>query len=230
MSILKITNLTKSYGGQTVLDGVDLNIERGRIYGLIGLNGAGKTTLMRIIAGISRADSGEMSLFDATSERGLRRARRRCGFMIEEPIFYTNLSAKQNLKAVSYVKGAPASAVPGLLDTVKLAAGRKPMQTYSTGMKQRYGIAYALVGDPELLILDEPTNGIDLQGIDDFCELMRELSQERGKTIVISSHNLSILKDITNDFIYLHAGKITTDSGSAPEEYFARLTGKEKES
>lgn len=230
MSILNIANLTKSYGAQTVLDGVDLQVERGKIYGLIGLNGAGKTTLMRIIAGISRANGGEVSLFGETGGRGMRKARRRCGFMIEEPIFYSNLSARQNLKSVCYLKGARASSVGGLLNTVGLADDRKRMQSYSTGMKQRYGIAAALVGDPELLILDEPTNGIDISGIHDFCEMIRSLNREQGKTIVISSHSLSILKNVTSDFIYLHNGKITTDSSSSPEEYFSRLTGSVVES
>ena len=225
-AILKLDKLTKQYGSQTVLDGVDLILPAGRIYGLIGLNGQGKTTLMRILAGIARPNGGSFSLFGETEEKRLRLARRRCGFLIEEPIFYSNLSAKQNLKAVCYLKGVSADVIPGLMQLCDLPDDRKPMQKYSTGMKQRYGIAAALVGDPEFLVLDEPTNGIDLSGVHDFCELIRKLNREQGKTFLISSHSLTILKNITSDFVYLHDGGLSWGDSRTPEEYFSALTGR----
>ena len=225
-NILSLNKLTKRCGSQTVLDAVDLLLPSGRIYGLIGLNGQGKTTLMRILAGIARPNGGSFSLFGETEEKELRLARRRCGFLIENPIFYSNLSAKQNLKAVCYLKGVSTDVIPELMKLVDLPDDRKPMQKYSTGMMQRYGLAAALVGDPEFLILDEPTNGIDLSGVHDFCELIRSLNRDKGKTFLISSHSLTILKNITSDFVYLHDGRLSWGDSRTPEEYFSALTGR----
>ena len=160
------TDLCKNFRKKRALDGVTLSLEQGRIYGLVGLNGAGKTTLMRIMAGLIRPTSGSFTLFGESKGRALERSRRRVGFLIEDPVYFATMTAKQNLKAVAQIKAAKKVDYDSLLKAVGLEKeSRSILSSYSTGMKQRYGLAAAMIGDPELLVLDEPTRGLDISGV-----------------------------------------------------------------
>ena len=208
--ILEITNLTKSYHKTPVLSHVSLSLERGHIYGLMGENGAGKTTLMRVIAGLSYPDEGHLSLFGHTGDKELCLERRRIGCMIESPALYPNMTARENLELYRTMKGLPdPSSTAALLDLARLyEQTHKKVKNYSLGMKQKLGIAAALTGNPELLILDEPINGLDPANIAEMRTLFKNLSQEKNICILISSHILSELYQLATDYIILHKGHI----------------------
>jgi ABC-2 type transport system ATP-binding protein len=211
MIVLSIDNLTKKFGKYTALDNVTFSLESGKIYGFVGNNGAGKTTLMRIVAGLSRQTAGKISLFSSSSDKELSSARRRMGTLIESPIFYPDMTARQNLVIQSKLQGETDNKRIGeLLSMVGLYGGgvaKKSLRNYSNGMKQRYGLAFALLGDPELLMLDEPLNGLDIEGMDDISGILRTLCSE-GKTILLSSHLLARLHSIATDYIFIDYGKI----------------------
>lgn len=207
--ILRIKNLSKSYHGSMVLQQVSIDLEPGRIYGLIGQNGAGKTTLMRVISGLTFPEEGSLELF-GESGRGLTEERNRIGSMIEYPSIIPYMSAGENLTYYKILRGIPDKnleeellALVGLKDT-----GRKPARNFSLGMKQRLGIAIALIGNPDLLILDEPINGLDPLGVIEIRELIKRLCEERQMTILISSHNLPELYQTATDYIIIHCGRI----------------------
>ena len=203
------SNISKCYGKKTVLDNVSLSLESGRIYGLVGLNGAGKTTLMRIMAGLVRPNCGEFSLMGESGKKGLERARRKVGFLIEAPIYFATMTAKQNLKAVQMLKNSKSDDLDGLLKELDIFSEKRTMlNNFSTGMKQRYGLAAALIGNPEFLVLDEPINGLDVRGVQEFRALIVELVERRGVTVLISSHILSELHNLATDFVFLHEGKV----------------------
>ena len=208
--ILKTDNLTKSYHGANALQGVSVTLEAGRIYGLIGQNGAGKTTLMRLVAGLSFPSSGSIALFGGTGEKALQLERKRIGCMIEYPSLVPNMTAKENLKFHRIMRGIPGEDVENeLLEFVGLAdTGKKKAKNFSLGMKQRLGIAVALLGNPELLILDEPINGLDPLGVVEIRNLLKKLCEERQMTILISSHNLPELYQTATDYIIIHKGEI----------------------
>ncbi len=211
MTVLQTNNLTKRFGKQTALDGISISLESGRIYGFVGSNGAGKTTLMRIVCGLSRPTSGSFSIFGAESEKELQQARQRVGSLIESPVFYPEMTARQNLIAQSIicdVKGT--EHVDRLLEAVGLSknSAKKSLKHFSTGMKQRYGLAFAMIGKPDLLILDEPLNGLDVEGMDEISELLLRLCKEEGVTILISSHLLARLDRLATDYIFIDYGKI----------------------
>ena len=165
--VVKTNSLTKNYGGFFALRDVSISMESGKIYGLIGQNGAGKTTLMRLLTGLSFPTEGSMELFGHRGERALQEERKRLGCMIENPGFIPYMTAKENLKFYRMMRGVPNKEIEGeLLELVGLAdAGNKKAKNFSLGMKQRLGIAAALLGNPELLILDEPINGLDPIGV-----------------------------------------------------------------
>jgi ABC-2 type transport system ATP-binding protein len=233
--ILEAINLTKKYRGVTALDNVNLKLERGRIYGFVGNNGAGKTTFMRIATGLSRPTSGEIRLFGAGDVKGIQQNRRRTGVIVEEPVYYKDMTARQNLIAQSMVQGkVDKRRIDELLDLVGLGnVKRRSMRNFSTGMKQRYGIAFALLGDPEFLILDEPLNGLDVEGMDQISFILRDLCEQKGMTILLSSHLLARLFQVATDYIFISYGKIvetiTSDelvmrtAGSDLEDYFRKL-------
>lgn len=208
--ILKTSNLTKTYRGVHALHDVSVRLEAGRIYGLIGKNGAGKTTLMRLIAGHSFSTSGSIELFGHTGERALQTERKRMGCMIEHPSYTPNMTAKDNLKLHRMMRGIPNEEVENeLLALVGLAnTGNKKAKDFSLGMKQRLGIAIALLGSPELLILDEPINGLDPIGVVEIRTLLKKLCEERQMTILISSHNLPELYQLATNYIIIHDGRI----------------------
>jgi ABC-2 type transport system ATP-binding protein len=208
--VFKAKELTKSYNGVKALNNVTLNLEVGKIYGLIGENGAGKSTLMRIIAGHSFHTSGSIELFGHTTEKDIQKARKRLGCMIEYPSISLNMTAKENMKLHRIMRGIPNEEIEGeLLDFVGLTNTNKKMaKDFSLGMKQRLGIAMALIGNPEFLILDEPINGLDPIGVVEIRKLLIKLCEERQMTILISSHNLPELYQTATDYIIIHKGEI----------------------
>jgi ABC-2 type transport system ATP-binding protein len=209
-AVLTTHDLTKKYKEQTALDQVNLIVEKGDIYGFIGQNGAGKSTLLRIVTALARPTSGSVTLFGETSEAGLIEARKRIGAIIESPALFPDMTARDHLEYYRLLRGIPgkaciskALALVGLEDT-----GKKKARNFSLGMKQRLGLAIALLGDPELLILDEPTNGLDPGGIVELRELVKKLNRELGLTILISSHILSELHQMATKYGIIHKGRL----------------------
>ena len=194
-AVLRTRSLTKRYRGGTAVENLDVRLERGRIYGLIGRNGAGKTTLMRMACGLVTPTDGEIELFGHPARPGSGPAQddlRRLGCLIEAPGLELRMSARDNLHLHRIIRGIPSPTLEDeLLGLVGLAdAGGKRVGEFSLGMRQRLGIAVALVAGPELLVLDEPVNGLDPVGVVEVRRLLSELSRERGTTILVSSHNL----------------------------------------
>ncbi|MBR4557308.1 MAG: ATP-binding cassette domain-containing protein [Clostridiales bacterium] len=209
-TILKISNLTKTYGAKRVLEDVSFEIKRGKIYGFIGENGAGKTTAIRAITGLSPIEQGSVELFGQTEDKGLAVARRKMGCLVERPILELNKTARENLLSQELLYGnSDSTKIDKILDRVGLGDVRnKKVVDFSLGMKQRLGIAIALINDPELLILDEPVNGLDPMGMVDVRELLISLCRDDGITIVISSHILAELYQLATDYIIISHGHI----------------------
>lgn len=209
-AILKINNLSKTYGAKKALDGVSFEVERGKIYGFIGENGAGKTTAIRAITGLSPIENGTIELFGKSDSKGLAEARRKMGCLVESPILDMRKTAKENLMLQELLYGNKDSAkVDKILARVGLEdVKNKKVGNFSLGMKQRLGIALALINDPEILILDEPVNGLDPMGMVDVRELLVSLCKEDGITIVISSHILAELYQLATDYIIISHGHI----------------------
>lgn len=209
-SIFEAKNLTKKYKGTMALDNVNLTLRRGEIYGFIGENGAGKTTMIRLITGLSFPTDGKMTLFGKSGEKELQKQRARIGCMVETPALYKNMTAQQNLEAQRIQRGIPDKEC--IQETLKLVGltdtGKKAVRHFSLGMRQRLGIAMALLNDPEFLILDEPINGLDPSGIVEIRELMKRLNRERGITLLVSSHVLSELYQTATRYILLHQGHV----------------------
>ena len=191
--IIETKNLTKVYGEQMVVNSVNLHIEKGSIYGLLGRNGAGKTTIMKMILGLTDISNGEVSVFNQNIKGNEKKIYPRIGAIIETPGFYPNLTGTENLEIFAMLRGtAFPNAVKNALEVVGLPyKDKKLFGNYSLGMKQRLGIANAILHDPEVLILDEPTNGLDPIGIAEVRSFIKDLSVKKGKTILISSHILS---------------------------------------
>lgn len=210
-NILRIENLCKDYGKFHVLKNVSLEIPNGSIFGLVGRNGAGKTTLMRIITGLAEATSGTYSISGiSSSDKKILTVRRRIGSIIESPAVYKNMSAYDNVK-LQYINLGMTSfeSIPGLLELVDLqGAGKKKAGKFSLGMKQRLGIAVALCGKPDILILDEPINGLDPQGIIQMREILLKINRERHTTILISSHILEELSKLATHYAFIEKGEI----------------------
>ena len=205
-TILKTNLLTKQFKKQKAVDGVSLQIERGAIYGLIGRNGAGKTTFLRMVAGLARPTSGEIELMGIHStERDISDAFERVGCLVEQPGVYKNMSAFENCKLKAMCCGVYSKeyALVGLRDV-----GKKTVGNFSLGMKQRLGIALALIGEPDLLILDEPINGLDPQGIIEVRDIIQTINRERNITILISSHILEELSKIATHYGIIHNGRL----------------------
>lgn len=208
--VLKTNNLTKQYNKNVVLDNVNITIKKGDIYGLIGRNGAGKTTLMKTITTLASPTSGTFELFNTCSENDeLFDNKKRVGSLIEYPAFYPNLSAYDNLKYYTIQRGiVDKNQINKVLELVNLTGtGKKKVKTFSLGMKQRLGIALAILNSPDFVILDEPINGLDPIGISELRDTFKKLS-DNGITLLISSHILSELYLLANEFGFLENGKL----------------------
>jgi len=208
--VLRTRDISKKYGDAYAIKNVSVEIKRGQIYGLIGLNGAGKTTFMRSVGGLISITGGEVELFGQTGEKALQRGRRLIGQIIETPALYPNMTAEQNLKLQCILAGVPDKGViKQTLDLVGLAdTGKKKARNFSLGMKQRLALAIALITNPEFLILDEPANGLDPMGIIEIRELMRRLAQERGLTLLVSSHLLDELAQVATHYGIIDRGSL----------------------
>ena len=204
--ILKTTNLCKSFNGQTAVNDISLNIERNSVYGLLGPNGAGKSTTLKMITGILRPTSGSIE-FDGHAWK--RSDLNHIGAFIEMPPLYENLTAYENLKVRTTILGLTDKRIDEVLQIVRLTeTGKKRAGQFSLGMKQRLGIAMALVGEPDLLVLDEPINGLDPQGIVEVREIIQRLAKEKNMTILISSHILDELSKIATYYGIINNGKL----------------------
>ncbi|MDO4286309.1 MAG: ABC transporter ATP-binding protein [Eubacteriales bacterium] len=212
--VIETRKLTKTYGDQTAVGKVDLHVRKGRIYGLLGRNGAGKTTIMKMILGLTSITSGEVDVFGQNIKGREKRVYPRIGAIIETPGFYPNLTGTENLEIFAKLRGtASPDAVKNALEIVGLPyKDKKLFSKYSLGMKQRLGIANAILHDPELLILDEPTNGLDPIGIAEVREFIKNLSAMRGKTILISSHILSEIALLADDIGIIDHGVLLEES------------------
>lgn len=208
--VIETRNLSKRYGSFTALSDVTISLKKGHIYGFIGENGAGKTTLLRIISGLSFQTSGELTLFGKSTRKEMEQVRRHIGSTIEAPALYPDYTAMENLELERRLLGNPDRSICGeMLALVGLSeAGRKKVKNFSMGMKQRLGIAVALLGKPHVLVLDEPVNGLDPKGITEIRGLLKKLNQEHGTTIMVSSHILGELRLLATDYIIISQGKI----------------------
>lgn len=205
--VIEVKNLSKSHRKTKAVDNFNLSVERGHICGLIGPNGAGKTTIMKILAGLTEKDSGDVFFFG--DSKNLDKNRSRMSFMIENPMLNGNMTAKQNLEFIRYVRGvADKKRIDEVLDFVALEDNNKQVSKYSLGMKQRLAIAVSLLSSPEVMILDEPINGVDPEGIVDIRKMLQKLSTEQNVTILISSHILSEMAELCTDFAIIYGGKL----------------------
>lgn len=210
-------NVKKTYGKFSALNPVSITVKKGQIYGLIGRNGAGKTTLLRIITGQTLSSSGELNILGETTKSGLNSSRKRTGALIEIPSFYPYLSARKNLEYYRLQRGiAGKTCIDKALELVNLNNTKnKKFKSFSLGMKQRLGLALALLNDPDILILDEPINGLDPIGIAEFRSILLKLNEEKNITIIISSHILEELSSIATNFSFIDNGSIIEEISSS---------------
>lgn len=209
--VLSTDNLTKKYRRFKALDHLNMHVEKGSIYGFVGKNGAGKTTLIRLICGLQEPDSGEYFLYGKRhTSRSIGDSRKRMGAVVETPSLYLDMSAEENLKAQYRILGVPSFdgindllALVGLKDT-----GKKKVKNFSLGMRQRLGIAVALAGNPDFLVLDEPVNGLDPQGIIEIRELILKLNRQHEITVLISSHILDELSRLATHYGFIEKGRL----------------------
>ena len=218
--IIETERLSKIYGEQTAVNAVNIHVKKGQIYGLLGRNGAGKTTIMKMILGLTSITSGKITVFGASLKGQEKKVYPRIGAIIERPGFYPNLTGMENLEIFARLRGTSApEAVKRALDVVGLPyKDKKTFSKYSLGMKQRLGIANAILHDPELLILDEPTNGLDPIGIAEVRDFIKKLSVERGKTILISSHILTEIALLADDIGIINDGALLEENTMAELE------------
>ncbi len=233
------TMLTKEYGGHACVSHLNMNVKEGRIYGFLGPNGAGKSTTLKMLLGLARPTDGEITIFGKrlTSKNRLE-ILRSTGSLIESPSYYGHLTARENLIIYQTILGVPEKNIDKVLRIVRLdRQGNKKTSAYSLGMKQRLGLASALLSFPKLLILDEPTNGLDPAGIQEMRELIRELPNQYGMTVIVSSHLLSEIDQMADDVGIIAAGRMKyqgelshlheIDKNKSLEEIFLNLTGKD---
>lgn len=223
--VLKTTALTKKYGKYKALDGLTMSIPKGAIYGFVGKNGAGKTTLIRLICGLQEPSSGEYTLYGIkNTSKNIIKSRRRMGAIVETPSISLDMTAEENLKQQYLILGLPS--FDGLSNILKLVGlektGKKKAKNFSLGMRQRLGIAIALVGDPDFLILDEPINGLDPQGIIEIRELILKLNREQQITVLISSHILDELSKLATYYGFIDNGHIVKEISAAEIENACR--------
>lgn len=207
--IFETINLTKKYMNMFALNNVSISIKQGEIYGFIGENGSGKTTLIRILTGLAKPTSGEITLFGKKGKL-LNEQRSRIGCIVESPSAYMNMTAYQNLEIQRQQRGIPGkTSIEKVLNMVNLLdTDKKKVKDFSLGMRQRLALAIALLGNPEFLILDEPINGLDPTGIIELRNLLKQLNKEKGMTILISSHILTELHQLATNYGIIHKGKL----------------------
>lgn len=223
--VLKTNALSKTYKNFKALNGLTMSVPKGAIYGFVGKNGAGKTTLIRLICGLQEPTSGDYSLYGIkNSEKKILKSRRRMGAVVETPSIYMGLSAIDNLKEQYRVLGLPSyDDIPNLLKLVGLEnTGNKKAKNFSLGMRQRLGIAIALAGDPDFLVLDEPVNGLDPQGIIEMRELILKLNREHQITVLISSHILDELSRLATHYGFIDGGRMVKEISAAELEAVCR--------
>lgn len=223
--ILKTNALSKNYKNSKALNGLTMNVPKGAIYGFVGKNGAGKTTLVRLICGLQEPTSGGYTLYGRkNTDKEIIKSRRRMGAIVETPSIYLNMTAEDNLKQQYRILGLPS--YDGLNDILKLVGiadtGKKKAKKFSLGMRQRLGIAIALVGDPDFLVLDEPVNGLDPQGIIEIRELILKLNRERQITVLISSHILDELSRVATYFGFIDNGHMVKEMSAKELEAACR--------
>ena len=218
--IIETKNLTKQYGEQKSVADLNIHVEKGKIYGLLGRNGAGKTTTMKMLLGLAQPTAGEVRLWGKNLQGNEKKFLPRIGSLIESPGFYPNLTATENLHIFATLRGVPnRHAIKDALDLVGLPyKDKKLFSQYSLGMKQRLAIALSIMHDPELLILDEPINGLDPIGIAEVRSFIRQLCDERGKTILISSHILSEISLLADDIGIIDHGALLEEESLAELE------------
>lgn len=222
---LETTSLCKEYGHYKALNGLSMHIPKGSIYGLVGKNGAGKTTLIRLITGIQKPTSGEYILYNVkNTDKAINKVRRRMGAVVETPAVYLEMTAEENLIMQYQILGIPN--YDGIADLLKLVGladcGKKKAKDFSLGMKQRLGIAVALCGSPDFLILDEPVNGLDPQGIIEIRELILKLNRDFQITILISSHILGELSKLATHYGFVDGGRIVKEISAVELEVNCR--------
>ena len=208
--VMELEGLSKSYGGKKVVDSFSLKMEKGHIYGLIGPNGAGKTTVMKMMAGLTGADEGSIRFFGSED---LDKMRDRISFIIEEPYMDMNMTARQNMEYMRLLRGIPdKKRIDELLAFVGLEnTGKKPAKNFSLGMRQRLGLAMSILPGPEIMVLDEPINGLDPEGIIDIRKMLKELVSSKNMTILISSHILKELSELCTDYAIIRDGKLVEE-------------------
>lgn len=217
--------LCKQYKHDKALNDLSMHVPKGSIYGFVGKNGAGKTTLIRLICGLQKVSSGEYTLYGVkNSDQEIQKARGRIGAIVEAPSVYMEMTAKENLKLQYRVLGLPSyEGIDELLKLVGLAdTGKKKVKNFSLGMRQRLGIAVALAGNPDFLILDEPINGLDPQGIIEIRELILKLNRERQITVLISSHILEELSKLATHYGFIDKGRIVREISAQEMETACR--------
>lgn len=212
--VLETRELSKQYGHFKALDGVTMHVPKGSIYGFVGKNGAGKTTLIRLLCGLQKPTGGEFTLYGKKNgEKGIAEARRRIGAVVETPSIYLDMTAEENLRQQYMILGLPSfDGIQELLELVGLPdTGKKKAKHFSLGMRQRLGIAVALAGSPDMLILDEPVNGLDPQGIIEIRELILKLNREKQITFLISSHILDELSRLATHYGFIDNGHMVKE-------------------
>ncbi|KAA3638441.1 MAG: ABC transporter ATP-binding protein [Bacteroidetes bacterium] len=214
-TILEIKGLTKRFGRLTAVNQLDLTIEKGSVFGMLGPNGSGKTTTLGMLLGVTTPTAGSFSWFGNGHSHEMRK---NIGAILEQPVFYPYMTGEQNLDLVCQIKGAEKTRIAEVLETVGLSGrGKDKFKGYSLGMKQRLAIAAALINDPHVLVLDEPTNGLDPQGIFDIRELIRDIATT-GKTIILASHLLDEVQKVCTEFCVLQTGNLIY-KGSVEEDF-----------
>ena len=232
--VLQTNKLTKRYGKFYALNELNMNVPKGAIYGFIGQNGAGKSTLIRLICGLQEPSKGTYSIYGVKNRRkDMVKARRRMGAVVETPAIYLDMTAEDNLKQQCLILGLPSyNSIPEILELVGLSnTGKKKVKNFSLGMKQRLGIAVALMGNPDFLVLDEPTNGLDPQGIIEIRELIVKLNREYKITVLISSHILDELSRFATHYGFINQGRMVKEISATEleneslERYYINLMG-----
>lgn len=234
--LISALDVSKQYRHTLALDKASLTVYQGDIYGFIGENGAGKTTMIRLLTGLAQPTSGTISIFGQTELKQQMKSRSRLGCIIEAPALYDDMTARQNLEVQRLQRGIPGKhCIENALSLVNLTdTGKKPAKNFSLGMRQRLALAIALLGEPEVLILDEPVNGLDPTGIVDLRELIKRLNKEKGMTILISSHNLNELHHVATRYGIIHKGRMLQEISSqdldtqCKKHVFLRVDDKER--